>query len=162
MQPAKKATEEMIQIAVRDWGIRAVIARPYTIIGRGEQREHLIPSLVNSCLWGQEMPFVESPVHDFVDVKDVVDALLIIAEKAKFKGEVYEIGTGKQLTNGRIREIVEKTLSCPAKIKLVKSLRSYDTKRWRAKNRNLRALGWSPKRTLKETIQGVVQEYLPM
>jgi dTDP-glucose 4,6-dehydratase len=159
---SKKATEEMIQIAVRDWGIKACIIRPYTIIGQGEQKEHLIPTLINSCLWDKEMPFVERPVHDFVDVEDVVDALILIAEKGKFQGEVYEVGTGQQLTNRYIRQVIERTLKCKANIKLVKSLRKYDTKKWKADNRSLRALGWKPKMKLGETIRNMVQDYLPL
>ena len=159
---SKKATEEMIQIAVREWGVKAAIVRPYTIIGQGEQREHFVPTLINSCISGKEMPFVERPVHDFVNVEDVIDALLLIAKKGKFQGEIYEVGTGQQFTNRYIRQMTERTLNCKANVKLVKSLRKYDTKKWKANNRSLRALGWKPKRKLSETIKYMTQDYLPL
>jgi len=159
---SKRATEEMIGIAVRDWGVKAAIVRPFTVIGSGEQRDHLIPTLINSCIYGLEMPFVERPVHDFVDVDDFVDALLIIAEKGKFQGEIYEVGSGIQRTNRYIRQVVERALNNKANVKVVESLRRYDTKNWKANNRLIYSLGWKPKRTLEETIKVMTADYLPM
>ena len=159
---SKKAAEELIKLAVHEWGVRVAIARPYTVVGRGEQSAHLLPVLINSCIYGDEMPFVERPVHDYIDVEDVVDALVIISKKAKFEGEVYEIGTGKQLTNRKVKEIVEKTLKAKANVRIVKSVRKYDTTKWRANPRKLMALGWKPKRSIQETISSMIGDYLPM
>jgi nucleoside-diphosphate-sugar epimerase len=158
---SKKATEEMIKLAVRDFGIDAVIVRPYTVIGQGEHLEHLIPKLINSCMWGTEIPFVESPVHDFIDVEDFVDALITVSKNGK-SGEVYEIGSGKQTTNLKIKKIVEKIVGYPAKVKVVKSIRNYDTKTWKANINKIKKLGWKPTTTIEESIRSMVPDYLPL
>jgi UDP-glucose 4-epimerase len=159
---SKKATEEMIQIAVRESGIKAVIVRPYTVIGSGEHTEHLIPKLIDSCIWGNEMKFVENPVHDFIDVEDFIDALMIIKDKAKFNGEVYEIGSGVQTTNKKIKDIVSRVVGYEPNLIPVKSLRSYDTTNWKANTRKIKRLGWKPKRSIKESILNMIPDFLPM
>lgn len=159
---SKLATEEMIKIAVRDYGIKAVIIRPYTIIGPGEHMEHLIPTIINSCINGKEMPFVENPVHDFIDVRDFVKALVLISKKAQFKGEIYEIGSGKQTTNKKILSIAEKTINWKANTKLVKSVRKYDTDKWRANTYRIKKLGWKPEISLSKSIHDMVEYFLPL
>lgn len=123
---------------------KATIIRPYTIIGVGEQEEHLIPKLIDSCLNGTEMPFVPEPVHDYINVEDVLDAMLFL------KDGIYEIGTGRATTNQEVREIVEKVTGKKANVKLVKKMRDYDTKDWVAKN------SWNCKWTLEKTIKEMV------
>ena len=159
---SKKATEEMIKIAVRDYGIKATIVRPYTVIGPREHVQHLIPTIMNSCIWGHEMPFVENPVHDFVDVRDVAKALVLISKKAKFNGEVYEVGSGKQMNNKKILNIVEKTLKMKANTKLVNSVRKYDTNKWRANTYRIKKLGWKPEISIEQSINDMVHYFLPL
>lgn len=159
---SKKAAEEMIQVAVKNDGLEAVIVRPFTIIGQGEHKEHLIPKLIDSCIWGVKMPFVGHPVHDFLDVHDFVDALYTIWEDAKFKGEVYEVGSGKQTTNDKIRKMVEKVTNCKATVEEVKSLRKYDTRKWVADLRKIKKLCWKPTTSIEQSIREMIPEHLPM
>lgn len=149
---SKKAAEEYLQ-----WSREKVaIARPLTPVGVGEQKEHLIPKLIQSCLYGIEIPFVADPVHDFIDIDDFVDALLTIKDKGLFEGEIYEIGSGKQVSNDEVRLLVEETTGKRANVRPVESMRSYDTKEWRANNERICSLGWEPRISLKTTIQRMI------
>ena len=154
---SKKAAEEMLKMAHREWGMKVAIVRPYTIIGVGEHKEHLIPKLIDSCLNGIEMPFVPDPVHDFLDVNDFVDALLIIKDKGLFQGEIYEVGSGIQFNNNDIRMLVEEITGKKANIQQVESMRSYDTKNWRANTERICNLGWEVKKTLYQSIKEMVE-----
>jgi nucleoside-diphosphate-sugar epimerase len=150
---SKKAAEEYLKHS----GKRIAIARPFSITGVGDQEDHLIPTLIRSCLYNLEMPFVEEPVHDFLDVNDFVDALLTIREKAQFAGEVYEIGSGQQHTNQEVRERVEFYTGSKANVKIVDSMRKYDSKVWVSNNERISTLGWSPSRTLSDSIEEMVK-----
>lgn len=164
---SKKAAEEFIQYQVQSNGLKACIVRPFTIIGVGErvgervgeQKEHLIPRLIDSCLNGVEMPFVKKPVHDFLDVKDLSKALILIKDKGLFEGEIYEVGTGKQFSNDEVRSLVEKVTGKRANIRLVESMRPYDTKDWRANIERICGLGWSPTISLEESIKEMCYVY---
>ena len=145
---SKKAAEEYL----RNTGLKVAICRPYTIIGTGEHEEHLIPKLIDSCLNGTKMSFVSDPVHDFLDVEDFVDALLIIKDKGLFGGEIYEVGSGHSLSNDTIRQLVEGTIGKKANLEYVKSMRAYDTKDWRANTERIYSLGWEAKKSIQQTI----------
>lgn len=150
---SKKAAEEFLQQINK----RVVIVRPFTIVGTREAKEHLIPKLIDSCLNGTEMPFVPDPVHDFLDVEDFVDALLVIKDKAQFKGEIYEVGGGEQVSNDTVRQMVEEVTGKKANLKYVNNLRSYDTKNWRSNLERISTLGWKAKKNLFQTVREMVE-----
>lgn len=150
---SKKATEEMIQIAVRDWGVKACIARPFSVTGAGEQWDHLIPKLLTSCLTGVEIPFVPEPVHDFIDVDDVAEALITISQKGLFEGEIYDIGSQIQTSNARIKELAEEISGKKANLRYVDSMRKYDSNKWRSNTSMMQKLGWRPKKSLTRSIK---------
>lgn len=157
---SKKMAEDFIKFQVNEINLPIVITRPFTVIGPGEQPAHLIPTLIRSCFTRQEMPFVGEPVHDFIDVRDVCDALIILAQNAnKLRGQVFDIGSGEMYTNTEVKEIVEDICGSPANTSVVKKLRSYDTKDWKADSIPLIKLGWNPKYTLRQSIKDMVGEY---
>lgn len=150
---SKRAAEEFLQST----GKRVAIVRPFTIVGVGEQKDHLIPKLIDSCLNGTEMPFVREPVHDFLDVEDFVNALLVIKDKAQFTGEIYEVGSGQQISNDNVRQAVEVVTGKKANIKVVENMRPYDTKDWKANLERISTLGWKAKKNLMQTIEEIVK-----
>jgi nucleoside-diphosphate-sugar epimerase len=125
----KRAAEEILQ-ALPD--LQSCIVRPYSVTGVGEQKEHLIPTLIRSCMEGTVMPFDPLPVHDFVDVEDVVNSLVNLSE-SKVTG-VVELGNGYPYTNQEVLELVELATGKKANIQVTKSLRSYDNKEWFCKH----------------------------
>lgn len=134
-----------------------VIFRPSSVTGVGEQKEHLIPTLIRSCLYGELMKFVENPVHDFINVKDVVSAILFMEENMdKCKGKVWNVSTGVGHSNKKVKEIVEWATGKKANVELVDSLRQYDSGNWIVNNSGLLGFGWKPKITLEETICSMV------
>lgn len=146
-----------------------ITIRPFSITGVGEQEQHLIPILIRSCLDGEQMKFVPEPVHDFIDVDDLIDGMLLLIEYTnEYKGKVFNVGSGKQYSNQEVREIVEKVTGKKANVETIKSLRSYDTSlAWVADDCDLRilgrptlrALGWQPKKTLEDSIKEMVKHY---
>ena len=155
---SKKAAEEVLKVYARDRNLKVAIVRPFTIIGVGEQKEHLIPKLIDSCLHGTEMPFVPGPVHDFLDVEDFVGALLSIKENGVFEGEIYQVGSGAQHTNTEVKDLVETLTGRKANLRRVDEMRSYDTKEWRADTTRIRSLGWVPQKSLEDSIRGMIYE----
>lgn len=155
---AKRAAEEMILAS----GIPACIVRPYSVTGVGEQLEHLIPTLIRSCFKGEPMKLVLSklglgPTHDFVDVEDVVNGLIALADN-RATG-VFEFGSGTSWTNGDVLNLVEEICERKANVKIVESLREYDNPNWRCDNYEARKFGWAPKKTLAHSIQEMVEAY---
>lgn len=154
---ATKAAGERLCKAYYDlFGKPIVSVRPYTVIGKGEHRIHLIPRLIESCKTGKEMPFSAEPTHDFIGVNDFIDALMLIIDNASsLAGKIIPIGTGEKTTNSVIRALVEKAVGQTAAVSLG-SPRSYDTNDWVADPTLIKSLGWKQKEKLPDIIGGMV------
>ncbi len=154
-------------LLARVWAIQenkpVITIRPFTVTGVGEQEDHLIPTLIRSCLLGKKMQFVKKPVHDYIDIEDLIRGIKIAAKHAtKYKGDVFNIGSGKQYTNQQVRKIVEKTTGKKANIRVADKLRKYDTsKKWVADISKLKKLGWQPRKGLEQTIKEMIKTFKP-
>jgi len=158
---SKKAAEEFLQIYSEQNDYPVAIVRPYSVIGPGEQEEHLIPKLIHSCTTGEEMPFVGEPVHDFIDVRDFVDALLTIKDNIRqCRGDIFHVGSSIQHTNEEVKDIVETITGKETNLKRLDSMRSYDTDSWVADTTDIKNLGWEPKYTLEQTISDMVIDHI--
>ena len=153
----KRAAEEILLAYMEKYNAPISIIRPLSITGVGEQKEHLIPTLIRSCFLNIEIPFVPRPHHDFIDVEDVVEAILLLKEK-RVKG-IFEAGRGESYSNQQVLEMVERITGKKAKIKLVDSLRPYDSEEWVNTNFRLRKLGWRPRKPLSQSIKEMVEAY---
>lgn len=161
MYSATKAAGEKLIEAYRDEYQKPIInVRPYTVIGPGEQKEHLIPTLIDAAFTGKTISFVPDATHDYLDVRDTVDALWTLANSMdKLTDSTYEIGNGVAITNGHVKEIVELATDRRIKTDIKESLRPYDNPFWRCEDPRLRDLGWKPKYSLTDTIYDMVKEY---
>lgn len=151
----KKASEEMLLAVMEKYDVPICIIRPYSVIGVGEQPEHLIPTLIRSCLTGKQMNFVGNATHDYIDVEDVVDGILSLSNHSA-RG-IFELGTGVKTTNEEVLEMVEKITGKKANINRVDSLRPYDNQEWVSTNFKARGFGWLPRKSLAQSIQEMVK-----
>ena len=152
---SKKLAEEFLQFQAEN-DYRIAIVRPGTVIGRGDSPEHLLPKLIDSCINGTKIPFIEEPTHDYIDIEDFVDALLTIKDRAQFHGEIYEVGNGRAVTNLEVKGIVEEVTGKRANTYKVESFRSYDVPNWKLNTERIFSLGWSAKRSIEDTVRSMV------
>lgn len=128
------------------------IVRPFSVTGVGEQRSHLIPTLIRSCLHGERMKFDPAPVHDFIDVDDLCDQMIDLANACSTG--VFEIGKGIGVRNAEVRELVEDVCGTTANAEIVSGLRSYDNQKWHAET-----LTDAPVKSLRKSIEEMVEAY---
>lgn len=148
----KRAAEEMV-LAMP---VPGCVVRPYSITGVGEQKEHLIPTLIRSCMEGEAVDLVYEPTHDFVDVSDVADGLVELAQ-AKATG-VFEFGRGVAISNEEVLRIVEAACGRSARVRRVDNMRNYDTQEWYCRDLSKRG-GWQPKKSLATSIEEMLEAY---
>lgn len=153
----KKASEEILLSYIEKYDAPICIVRPLSVTGVGDQPEHLIPTLIRSCLEGEEMPFVAEASHDYIDVDDVVSGVMALS-KLHAKG-VFELGTGVARSNSEVKDVVEKVTGKKAHIKLVSNMRSYDSSEWTSTNFRARQYGWAPKKPFEQTVKEMVEAY---
>lgn len=153
----KNAAEQILLAYAEKYDAPICIVRPYSVTGPGEQKEHLIPTLIRAAYSGETINFVPEPQHDFIDVRDVVSGVLALS-KNKAKG-IFELGTGKGYTNQEVKELVEQITGKLINVNIVPQLRPYDATEWLSMNYKARGYGWMPKYTLEQSITDMVEAY---
>lgn len=153
----KRAAEEILLSYLEKQGWPICIVRPFSITGVGEQPEHLIPTLIDSCYTHKAVNFVPDPTHDYIDVDDVVDGILNLSEHGA-RG-IFELGTGVKTANWEVLKLVEEITGKRANINEVGQLRDYDSPGWVSQNYKARGFGWLPKKSLEQSIREQVQAY---
>lgn len=154
---AKKAAEQVMLSFIESQNKPICIIRPYSVTGVGEQEKHLIPTLIRSCLRGTPVNLVKEPVHDFIDVEDVVNGVINLSDHG-VKG-IFELGTGKKHSNQEVLEIVEDVTKKKANVTYVESMRKYDSENWVCTNYRARGWGWMPRKSLETSITEMVNHY---
>jgi len=148
---SKRAIEEVLMAMPN---FPSCIVRPYSVTGVGEQRQHLIPTLIRSCFEGEPMEFVPDATHDYIDVEDVVTGLMILS-KIEARG-IYEFGNRIAISNEEVRRLVEDVTGRKANIVSVGKLREYDNQDWCCKTPNDY---WQPTKSLRQSIIEMVEQY---
>lgn len=142
---------------------RVAIVRPFSITGKGEQPTHFIPTAIRAALTGETLKLDPTPVHDFIDIEDLLDALDIIIQycsKQPYYGcDIFNVGTGIETTNAEVVELIEQLTRRKINIVYTSGMRSYDTNHWKANILKLNTLGWKPKKLLEQSIQEQIDDY---
>jgi nucleoside-diphosphate-sugar epimerase len=156
---SKKAMEEMALIYARDHNKKVVIVRPSTVTGVGEQPTRLISKLIRSCLYGEEMRFIGTPTHDFIDVVDFCEELIYITENIDdYCGKVLNLSSGINFySNQEVLKIVEQETKDKAIIKRVPMMRTYDSDKWVVEDSFPQIQKKSLRRIIKEMVDYELQ-----
>lgn len=120
----KKMTEKMLR-NYRDY----TIVQPFSITGVGEQKEHLIPTLIDAAYTGKPVELVLDPVHDYIDIEDTISALMSLKDS---KRGLVRLGSGRMHTNAEVLNLVEQTTGKKINMTAVGALRDYDSDFWQA------------------------------
>ncbi len=135
---ASKASGEYICKAFAHTYKKPIISvRPFTVIGPGEQKDHLIPTIIRSFLNNKPVTVSPDAVHDYIDVRDVVSYVIRKSQKLLLYeyGHVFEMGSGKEITNYEIACRIEDYMNTLCGIKKTGDKRPYDvTEGWSATN----------------------------
>jgi GDP-4-dehydro-6-deoxy-D-mannose reductase len=146
------------------FGMRVVIARPFYVCGSRLNRGIVFDvanAIARSELSNDRVTNITigdpDVVIDIVDVRDCVDAMLILSRKGK-SGETYNISTGNGHSIGEIIEI----LFSKSKTKLELHTnndrdRPKDTPRLVGSSSKLESLGWTRRWSIDQTISDVLQ-----
>jgi UDP-glucose 4-epimerase len=99
-------------------------------------------------LWG-----TENETRDFINGRDVARAMALLAQRAAFTGEVYNLASGIETSIGRLAEWLLHGLGQTKAIRFNGTQRKGDPLRWRADVSKLSALGYEPSIALADGAQ---------
>lgn len=106
----KSATTMYCQMMARKFGFPVVIIRPFAVYGYFEEKERLIPSIIESCLTNRKLELsCPDSVRDFIFIEDLIDGYLAAIKNIEnIKGQIFNLGSGKQNTISEVVKIIKK------------------------------------------------------
>ena len=92
-------------------------------------------------------------IRDFVDIRDVVNANILVLEKEEANNNVYCVGSGRPYTLNEFGAIVAKVHNKEHIVPLIPGeFRFGDTRNTCSDNNKLKALGWKPEHTAYDSV----------
>lgn len=116
---SKNASVKLMTEYAKNQNVKMITVRPFGVYGKGEGLNRLAPLIIDSCLKHKEIKTTEgNQIRDFVNVKDVVKAIVTLANTNYKDYEIYNICSDNPVkVRDFITEIVE---TCGFDISLIK------------------------------------------
>lgn len=88
----KNASTNLVTCYAKTQNINMITVRPFGVFGEGEGLNRLAPSIIHSCMRGEIVKTTPGEqVRDFVNVKDLVKAIINLSGSAYTPYEIYNI-----------------------------------------------------------------------
>lgn len=146
----KAAAGLVYRQATLSMGLSINQLRLFHIYGPWESSHRLLPTAIRSALGGYPLPLTYAEIRrDWIYVEDVVDALLLAA-LSEAQGENYNIGSGSELSNEDVVDVVEQLTGT----RLVRTLGAYSSSasdtahRCADISKAKMLLGWTPQHAI--------------
>jgi nucleoside-diphosphate-sugar epimerase len=162
---SKHAGEYVARIIADENGLPVLFARIFNIAGPGQDERHVCARFAAQvAAMDGSGPHVLRvgdlrPTRDFVDVRDVAQALRVLAH-AGAPGEIYNVASGRETT---IEAVLRETLRIAGLGESVEIVADYvrntDVSRQYADISKLRALGYEPAFALEATLRDLLEYY---
>ncbi len=140
-------------------GLPVVVARPFCVYGPGENPDVALVEVTRYLRWhlnGLPIEVVgdaDRKTRDFVHVSDLVAGLVLIADRAP-TGEVYNVGSGEEVSMRELGSIIGEVTGRPVSVMEHRQV-TRDTYRLVGDIAKLRGLGYAPRMSLFDGVQGL-------
>lgn len=89
---SKNAATNLVINYAKKRSINLITVRPFGVFGEGEDSSRLAPTIIQSCLKGKTVQTTHGKqIRDFLNVKDLVKATIILSESNYTSYEIYNI-----------------------------------------------------------------------
>ncbi len=158
---ASKAGGDLMALAYHQtWKLPVTVTRGANNVGPYQYPEKVVPLFATNALDNQPLPVYGDgmQMRDYQYVLDHCEGIDVVLHKGEL-GEIYNVGTGSEMTNIEMTRIVLETLGKPESlIKHVADRAGHD-RRYALDVSKLRALGWASRYTCAEAIEKTVRWY---
>jgi NAD dependent epimerase/dehydratase len=98
---SKVASDQLALSFARSFGLDVVVARPFNTFGPRQSARAIIPTIVTQALAREQVELgATTPTRDFLFVEDTAAGLARCAEAEGVAGEVFNLGTGVEISIG--------------------------------------------------------------
>jgi len=157
---SKAAADQLVQAYHITYGMPVTITRGANNVGPYQHPEKAVPLFSTNVLAGQPIPVYGDglQMRDYAHVHDHCTGIEAVLLRGQI-GEVYNVGTGREMTNLEMVQIVLQTLNgSPELIRHVADRPGHD-RRYSMNVDKLRSLGWNPQYDPREAVAQAAQWY---
>ncbi len=159
---ASKAACEHISLAFyRDQGLPVTVARPFNHIGRGQDPHFFVPKIVEAAR--EKKLAIEvgdtSVIRDFLDVRDVVEAYIMMMEQFP-EGKSFNIAGGIGYRLSDIVNLIQELSGITFRITRADTLmrKNEITTTIGDSSALTHCIGWSPSHSIRDTLEWMLSE----
>ncbi|MBN1587220.1 MAG: NAD-dependent epimerase/dehydratase family protein [Candidatus Omnitrophica bacterium] len=160
---SKKDQEELCLIVGRAYNIPTVALRYFNVYGPRQSLSNPytgVCAIFSSRIKNDNPPIVNEDGHqsrDFVHVRDIVQANLLVMREERANYQAFNVGTGAPTTVLQIAETLAKLYGREVKPEIAARFRAGDIRHCVSDASKLRALGFKPTRNLEEGLKELVE-----
>jgi UDP-glucose 4-epimerase len=158
---SKLAVERYLDVFCGLYSLRGASARVFSTFGP-RQTKQIVYDLLQKL--GDDPDRLDmlgdgSQTRDFNYVTNVVDALILVAEKGDLKGEVYNVASGRECSVKKLAAMICSQLGMSPEFVFSGSIRPGDAEKWRVSTDKLVRLGYRTRISLEEGIAKTIEWY---
>lgn len=113
---SKIGADKVVESFVCSYDLPVVTVRPFNTYGPRQSMRAVIPTIIAQACFQSEIRIGSlEPVRDFTYVEDTVRAFIAAAEVEGIEGEVFNLGSGSEISVGEVVQKVLKLSGCPDK-----------------------------------------------
>ena len=163
---SKRAQEELAKVYARSYGMNICMTRSFNHGGAGQRPGFMIPDFASGIVKIERGEAAELSVgnlssrRDFTNVKDVVRAYRLIAEKGR-SGEVYNVGSGVTWSAQEVLDMLRGMAKCNVCVRQDPArMRPSDTPVICCDHTKLtRDTGWAPELGMEQIVADTIEYY---
>lgn len=146
----------------KNYSLPITIARLFNVYGPRQSTKPLIPAVINGLLKEEKIKLTNlSTGRDFVYVKDVVSALIKMAESETTNYQIFNIGSGQTYSIGEVFDI-SKTILGKERFSNVEISNEFERAKRELVCNNFAAkkeLGWEPKYSFNDGLIETIEYF---
>jgi UDP-glucose 4-epimerase len=165
-----KAIDEFLGLAYhRQFGLPVLIVRLFNTVGERQTGQYgmVIPRFVRAALLGEPLTVYGDgkQTRCFGYVSDVIDGMLALANDSTAYGDVYNIGSTEEISIENLAKMIKRMTGSSSQLQYIPYEQAYGTafddmqRRVPSLEKIARQVGYSPKTTLKETLQIIINYF---
>ncbi|MDP7179770.1 MAG: dTDP-glucose 4,6-dehydratase [Candidatus Woesearchaeota archaeon] len=157
---SKAGADLLVRSYIKTHNVPAIITRSSNNYGPYQYPEKLIPLFVTNLLENKKIPLYGDGlnVRDWLYVIDNCEAIDFVLQNGK-EGEIYNIGSGSEITNLEITKTILKELNKDeTNIDFVKDRLGHDF-RYSLDCSKINTLGWKPRFNFEQSIKETINWY---
>lgn len=158
---AKLAAERYVFTFAKQYGLPAVTFRIFPTYGPGLKRQ-IVYDFIKKLDKNQtklEILGDGTQARDLVFIEDLVENMIKVSHKAKYKGEVYNLCSGKLYSTKRIAYCVARAMGLRPEFVFTGKIRIFDGQSWLGNNSKIKKLGCKTTTSLQKGIAETVCWY---